>query len=120
MDNYELKKENRVRACVRARAIRSRHVVFSFLVARTHGYFPIFQKMKLKQETLYWRVSVCLSPQRFSGLCRPVCLSASHGRREQKCLNLIKAGATQTETSLLKQYVAGSERVDLLDEKCLS
>ena len=29
--------------------------------------------------------------------------------------DLIKAGATQTETSLLKQYVAG-ERVDLLDE----
>ena len=35
-------------------------------------------------------------------------------------LDLIKAGATQTETSLLKQYVAG-ERVDLLDElnQCL-
>ena len=31
--------------------------------------------------------------------------------------DLIKAGATQTETSLLKQYVAG-ERVDLLDEYC--
>ena len=30
--------------------------------------------------------------------------------------DLIKAGATQTETSLLKQYVAG-ERVDLLDDK---
>ena len=29
--------------------------------------------------------------------------------------DLIKAGATQTETPLLKQYVAG-ERVDLLDE----
>ena len=29
--------------------------------------------------------------------------------------DLIKAGATQTETSLLKQYVAG-ERVDLLDD----
>ena len=28
---------------------------------------------------------------------------------------MIKAGATQTETSFLKQYVAG-ERVDLLDE----
>ena len=31
-----------------------------------------------------------------------------------KSFDLIKAGATQTETSLLKQYVAG-ERVDLLD-----
>ena len=30
-------------------------------------------------------------------------------------LDLIKAGATQTETSLLKQYAAG-ERVDLLDD----
>ena len=29
--------------------------------------------------------------------------------------DLIKAGATQTETSLLKQYAAG-ERVDLLDD----
>ena len=29
--------------------------------------------------------------------------------------DLIKAGATQTETSLLKQYVAG-ERVDLLGD----
>ena len=29
--------------------------------------------------------------------------------------DLIKAGSTQTETSLLKQYVAG-ERVDLLDD----
>ena len=28
---------------------------------------------------------------------------------------MIKAGATQTETSLLKQFVAG-ERVDLLDD----
>ena len=33
----------------------------------------------------------------------------------QKKVDLIKAGATQTETSLLKQYVAG-ERVDLLDD----
>ena len=30
--------------------------------------------------------------------------------------DLIKAGATQTETSLLKQYVAG-ECADLLDEQ---
>ena len=31
--------------------------------------------------------------------------------------DLIKGGATQTEMSLLKQYVAG-ERVDLLDSFC--
>ena len=34
-------------------------------------------------------------------------------RRER--FDLIKAGATQTETSLLKQHAAG-ERVDLLDD----
>ena len=38
-----------------------------------------------------------------------------HFRKDTKRVSVIKAGATQTETSLLKQYVAG-ERVDLLDD----
>ena len=52
-------------------------------------------KFKQRKVAIYWLVFVLFLP-----------------------FDLIKAGATQTKTSLLKQYVAG-DRVDLLDEDSL-
>ena len=53
---------------------------------------------------------IVLATTFWSGLPQPL-------SSQVKWFDLIKAGATQTETSLLKQYVAG-ERVDLLDDNC--